>query len=144
MAATTAAELRAELVDVGTGLLVDVLAGDLGDPRAAGRRADVRGQDRRPTSGASTGRAPPSQIDRWVRVGGAWTTFRGERLGVVEAEPADGPSGLGVGELTGDGVVGTGAGALRLRVVRPAGKRAMPWRDFANGARPQPGERLGD
>ena len=87
---------------------------------------------------------PPCEVDRWVRVGDAWTTFRGERLGVVEAEPVDGPSALGVGELTGDGVVGTGAGALRLRAVRPAGKRAMPWRDFANGARPQPGERLGD
>ncbi len=139
----TAAELRADLVDVGTRLLVDVLAGDLptpepqvGEPSYAAKLT--------PDEWRLDWSSAAVQVDRWVRAGDAWTTFRGERLGVVEAEPADGPSGLGVGELTGDGVVGTGAGALRLRVVRPAGKRAMPWRDFANGARPQPGERLGD
>ena len=42
----TAAELRAELVEVGTQLLVDTLVAGLGDAVAAGGRADLRGEDR--------------------------------------------------------------------------------------------------
>ena len=40
----------------------------------------------RPTSCASTGRGPPREIDRLVRLGGAWTTFRGKRVKVLAAE----------------------------------------------------------
>ena len=40
--------------------------------------------------------------------------------------------------------VGTGRGSLRLLAVQPEGKRTMSWRDFANGARPRPGEVFGD
>ena len=139
----TAAQLRDDLVDVGTRLLVDVLAGDLpipepqvGEPSYAAKLT--------PDEWRLDWSTPAVQVDRWVRAGESWTTFRGERLSVVAADPVDGPGALGAGELTADGVVGTGAGALRLRIVRPAGKRAMPWRDFANGARPRPGERLGE
>ena len=43
-----------------------------------------------------------------------------------------------------DGVlVGTGRGAVRLGEVQPAGKRMLPAADWARGARPQPGERVG-
>jgi methionyl-tRNA formyltransferase len=40
--------------------------------------------------------------------------------------------------------VGTGRGAVRLREVQPAGKRMLPAADWARGARPAPGERLGE
>jgi methionyl-tRNA formyltransferase len=85
------------------------------------------------------------ELDRVVRVGGAWTTFRGRRLKVLAAEPvADDADPLPPGSLTSDGRVGTRSGSLRLRQVQPEGKSAMAWPDFANGSRPQPDERLGE
>jgi methionyl-tRNA formyltransferase len=45
-----------------------------------------------------------------------------------------GPSGV---------LVGTGRGAVRLGDVQPAGKRMFPAADWARGARPAPGERVG-
>ncbi len=47
------------------------------------------------------------------------------------------------GAIGADGVVATGEGGLRLVTVQPEGKAAMPWAAFANGARPEPLERLG-
>ena len=41
-------------------------------------------------------------------------------------------------------LAGTGRGAVRLGEVHPAGKRVLPAPDWAHGARPAPGERLGD
>jgi methionyl-tRNA formyltransferase len=41
-------------------------------------------------------------------------------------------------------LVGTGRGAVRLTEVQPAGKRMLDASDWARGARPEPGERLGD
>jgi methionyl-tRNA formyltransferase len=91
-------------------------------------------------------------IDRVVRVGGAWTTWRGRRLKVLEAEPVDAADhgavgtdtadGPGPGTLSGDEVT-TGSGRLRLLTVRPEGKPAMPAAAWRHGAHPQPGDRLG-
>jgi methionyl-tRNA formyltransferase len=41
-------------------------------------------------------------------------------------------------------LVGTGRGAGRLGQVQPAGKRMFPAADWARGARPVPGERVGE
>jgi methionyl-tRNA formyltransferase len=90
----------------------------------------------RPTTCASTGATPASVRDRQIRLGGAWTTFRDKRFKVHAAEVVD-PHATG-DELAPDGTVG----GIRLTRVQPEGKPAMPWRDFANGARPQLGERL--
>ncbi len=61
---------------------VDALADGLGEPRAAGGRADLRRQDRprRPPHRLDVARRPT--IHRLVRVGGAWTTHHGKRLKV--------------------------------------------------------------
>ncbi len=141
-AAATAAELRAELVDVGTDLLLDVLRGPLPEP------APQQGE---PTYAAKIDPSeleldwsrPGADLDRWVRVGGTWTTFRSRRLKVLGAAPgeASGPPGT----LLDDGVsVAAGNGSLRLVEVQPEGRAAMAWDAFANGARPLPGERFGD
>jgi methionyl-tRNA formyltransferase len=92
---------------------------------------------------------PAVAIDRLVRgctpEPGAWTTFRGDRIGIG---PVLLPSGAD-GEPLAPGVlrvvrrvvqVGTGSGPVTLGEVRPAGKRAMPAVDWARGARPQDGE----
>ena len=97
---------------------------------------------------------PAVAVDRRVRgvtpAPGAWTAWRGERLGLGPVTPVTTPddgSGLPApGELrvTKRAVtVGTATGAVALGEVRPAGKRAMAATDWARGARPQPGERLG-
>jgi methionyl-tRNA formyltransferase len=93
---------------------------------------------------------PAHVVDRRIRgvtpVPGAWTTWRGERLRLGPVEPVAGED-LGPGELRvqRDGVLaGTGRGAVRLGQVQPAGRRMLPAPDWARGARPGPGERVGE
>jgi methionyl-tRNA formyltransferase len=84
---------------------------------------------------------PAIGIDRQVRActpaPGAWTTCRGERLGVGPVTVTDdddlAPGHLRVGKR--DVVVGTATRAVRLGPVRPAGKREMAAADWARGAR---------
>jgi methionyl-tRNA formyltransferase len=115
----TAAELRRELVALGTEQLIRCL------------RVGLRGataQDGEATYAAKLSAAdfeidwqqPIDSVDRLIRIGGAWTTFRGRRLKVHEARLID--------------------ERLELINVQPEGRPAMTYRDWANGARPQPGE----
>lgn len=46
------------------------------------------------------------------------------------------------GVLDRDLCVAAGAGRLRIVEIQPAGKRLMPWKDFANGYRVTPGDRF--
>jgi len=94
--------------------------------------------------------APALAVDRLVRSTtpepGAWTTFRGQRLGLGPVWPDDGRSDLAPGELAAGRAevwVGTGGGAVRLGDVRAPGKRPMPAADWSRGVRLRPGERLG-
>jgi methionyl-tRNA formyltransferase len=97
---------------------------------------------------------PALAVDRRVRAvtpaPGAWTTWRGERLGlgpVLPLAPDAQGEPLAPGELRVSRravTVGTASGAVELGEVRPAGKRAMPATDWARGARPGPGARLGE
>jgi methionyl-tRNA formyltransferase len=116
---TTAADLRSELVEVGTNLLVDTLARGLGEPEA---------QVGEPTYASKIDSAelridwarPGSEIDRLVRLGGAWTTFRGARVKVHAGELVD--------------------GRLVPTVVQPEGKGRLAFDAWRNGARPAAGE----
>lgn len=138
----TAEALRARLVEVGTSMLVESLAKGLGDPSP---------QAGEPTYAAKLEpheleldfSRPAPDVARVVRLGRAWTTFRGARLQVLEASPLPtaGPTSLGV--ISGL-VVGCGADtALELRLVKPEGRQAQPAATWHNGARPVPGEVLG-
>lgn len=143
----TADELGRELADVGSALLVDTLRTGLtdlqlqvGEPIYAHKLGpdDLRLR--------WDGRA--SDVVRTVRVGGAWTTFRGRRLKVHRARawPSAGSAAAGTmlapGELAGDRV-GTGDGEVQLVEVQPEGKAMVAAVDWLNGARPAAGERLG-
>jgi methionyl-tRNA formyltransferase len=93
---------------------------------------------------------PAHVVDRQVRgvtpAPGAWTTWRGDRLRLGPVEPLPTSLGLEPGELavgTSGVLVGTGRGAVRLGDVQPAGKRMLPAADWARGARPAAGERVG-
>jgi methionyl-tRNA formyltransferase len=136
----TAAELRATLVEVGTELLVDVLARPLVAPEPQDGEVTYAAKIE-PYELEVDWTSPADDIDRWVRVGGAWTMFRRRRLKLLDSELATG--GGEPGSIGPDGVVATGAGGLRLVTVQPEGKPSMPWAAFANGARPGPLDRLG-
>lgn len=138
----TADELRDRLVAVGTDLLVATLTAGLVEPL--------------PQVGESTYAAkidpaelelrwdrPAVELHRLVRLGRAWTTFRGKRLKVLSARVADID-----GEVPGAGVVdglrvGAGDGALELVRVQPEGKGPQDAAAWRNGARPEPGETFG-
>lgn len=115
----TADDLRAELVRVGTPLLVASLADGLAEPRP---------QIGRPTYAHKITPAElridwsrsVAHIDRLIRLGGAWTTFRGARIKIHAAEIVD--------------------GRIVPTVVQPEGKPRMDAGAWRNGARPAPGE----
>lgn len=143
----TADELRARLVAVGCDLLRDNLAeGRSGLPIP-------RDQEGEP-SYAEKVQAAEHRLDwhrtalevrRVVRIGRAWTTFHGRRLGVVAAAHADGSTNdLPPGTLEGTEVVAGGGTRLRLVTVLPEGRRVMAAEDWARGAGAQPGDRLGE
>jgi methionyl-tRNA formyltransferase len=77
---------------------------------------------------------------------GAYTQFRGKSLKLVSVRPVPLPS-LTPGELriSGEKLFAgcSGGTALELLQLQPEGKKAMTVREFINGYRPAPGERLG-
>ncbi len=124
---TTAVELRAALVDEGTSLLVDTLRRPLvewiGSPEAQSGEVTYASKFTAADFEIDWSR-PAVEVHRLIRVGGAWTTFRGRRLKVNEAR------------LVGGRVVPT--------VVQPEGKAPMAYDAWRNGAQPKPDELFGD
>ncbi len=137
----TADELRQRLGRLGTDLLLERLGRGLGDPLPQSGPPSYADK-LRPEELRLDFSQPAVQCHRVVRVGRAWTTWRGRRLLVHRARVAGAEAGLAPGELRGT-LVGTAQGALELVVVQPEGKPAMGAADWARGARPSPGERLG-
>jgi methionyl-tRNA formyltransferase len=154
---TDLAALRAELVEVGSSLLVESLGGGLaglpepvpqvGEPTIASKLTPedlhVRWEE------------DAVQLQRVVRLDRAWTTFRGRRLGILRAVASDrGPAGDGgdggglpaysgpPGTLVGTSVI-TGNGILELQEVQPESRTPMAAEDWARGVRLSVGERLG-
>ena len=124
---TTADDLRIELVDVGTRLLVDTLSQPVDEWIRHGRP-----QEGAPVYAAKIEKSE-LELDldaagevqhRLVRLGGAWTTFRGRRLKVHEADLVD--------------------GRLVPTVVQPEGKPRLDADAWRNGARPTADEPFGD
>ena len=135
----TAASLRVEMVDIAVPMLVEALGDGLGpaepqhgEPVYAAKvtRDELR----------IDWRQKAEHVHRQVRVGGAWTTWRGTTLKVWSAHPVDGslpPGGL-------DGAfVGTGDGQLRLVEVQAEGRSRQAAEDWLRGARAMFGDQLG-
>ena len=79
-----------------------------------------------------------------VRIGDAWTTFRGRRLKVHRTRRPDGGAARPLAPGRFDGaLVGTGDGALELVEVQPEGKGRVAAADWLRGARPGPDDLLG-
>ncbi|MEG8281288.1 methionyl-tRNA formyltransferase [Streptomyces sp. AHA2] len=93
--------------------------------------------------------APALRVDRVVRgctpAPGAWTTFRGERLKLIQVTPVSDRTDLAPGEIAAgkNSVhVGTGSYAVELLWVQAQGKKPMRAADWARGVRIGEGERL--
>ena len=137
--------LRGELVEMGSALLVATLAGG-----AAGLPVPEPQHGVPTTADKLTGEdlrlqweETAVQLHRVVRLGRAWTTFRGRRLGVLKARPEVGDSGSGLpGALVKTAVI-TGQGILQLEQVLPESRTPMSADDWVRGIRPSVGERLG-
>ena len=140
----TAGELTARLAQLGGELLERELPGFLGggtvataqDETAATWAAKLTTAD-----GELRFAEPAEAVARRIRAmtpePGAWTRFRGQRLGIERASVSGG-RGVQHGTLElRDGAphVATGAGWLRLDAVKPAGKRAMAGSEWARGLR---------
>ncbi len=94
--------------------------------------------------------APALRVDRVVRgctpAPGAWTTFRGERLKLIQVQPVPGRDDLAPGELSvgkNNVYVGTGSYAVELLWVQAQGKKPMRAADWARGVRIGDEETLG-
>ncbi|GAA3501947.1 hypothetical protein GCM10019016_090550 [Streptomyces prasinosporus] len=94
--------------------------------------------------------APALRVDRVVRgctpAPGAWTTFRGERLKIVQAAPVPARTDLAPGQLAvgkNNVYVGTGSYAVELLWVQAQGKKPMRAADWARGVRIAAGESVG-
>lgn len=138
----TADELRFRLGQMGTDLLLRLLAEGLRTPEP---------QSGEPTYAPKVEPAelrldfsqPAENCERVVRVGRAWTTWRGRRLLVLRARAVPSTVDLSPGEVRG-AAVGTGRGELLLMRVQVEGKAPMDAQAWERGARMAPGERLGE
>jgi methionyl-tRNA formyltransferase len=137
----TADELRQRLGDIGNELLLRSLSEGLGDPVPQVGEPSYAAKVE-PEELHLDFSLPAEVVNRAVRIGRAWTTFRGKRLLVHRADVHPDDQALFPGQIQGN-KVGTGQGALELLVVQPEGKPAMDAEDWARGARPRSNEHLG-
>ncbi|POX43963.1 methionyl-tRNA formyltransferase [Streptomyces sp. Ru72] len=94
--------------------------------------------------------APALRVDRVVRActpaPGAWTTFRGERLKLIQVTSRPEVTDLAPGRLSvgkNNVYVGTGSHAVELVWVQAQGKKPMKAADWARGVRIGAAETLG-
>ena len=139
--------LRDQLVAVAGALLVDALSrGVSGLPAPQPQRGEVTLAEKITVEDLHLRwEEPARQLARVVRLGRAWTTFRGKRLRVLSAavEAGDGASDGSPGGTLHDARVSTGAGWLVLHEVQPESRSPMSAEEWLRGVRPGDGERLG-
>ncbi|GAA3241849.1 hypothetical protein GCM10020256_65200 [Streptomyces thermocoprophilus] len=149
----TSGDLLTRLAFAGSGLLAATMDGiEDGTLKAVPQPAD--GVSLAPKITVEDARvewtAPALRVDRVVRgctpAPGAWTTFRGERLKLVQVAPRPERTDLAPGALEAgkNSVhVGTGSYAVELLWVQAQGKKPMKAADWARGVRIAAGETLG-
>lgn len=140
---TTADDIRLQLIAEGSQLLIEQLHAGLdsvvpqvGEPTYA-EKIDV-------SELRISWLKSASEISRLIRLGNAWTLFRGRRLKIHEANVVAESSGdIGSLIVTKNSVlVVTGSGVLDLKIVQPEGKPRMDVVSWINGTQPSHGEKL--
>jgi methionyl-tRNA formyltransferase len=142
------------LAAVGAELMVQTLPG-LRDQTVSPRKQDHSKATLAPILRKEDGRVdfgrPAAEIYNRLRGfqpwPGAYTSFRGKQLVISGARVAENPGTPMPGTLLAENnqlVAGCRDSFLELLEVQPEGKKRMSARDFINGYRPQPGEKLGE
>jgi methionyl-tRNA formyltransferase len=142
-ASTTADEIRRTLIVAGTQLLLDQLRDGLREP-VAQQGESTYAKKIEPAELCIDWTDSAEQISRLIRLGGAWSMFRGKRLKIHEATVVDSAADA-AGALQVDKAavsVATSHGSLDIRVVQPEGKPRMDIASWINGAHPTTGEKL--
>jgi len=147
----TRGELEARLAQLGGRLLVEAIQGyTAGRIRPRPQPAEGTLAPRlRKEDGRIDWDWPAERVHNWVRGMNPWpsafTVFRGRLLKLHRTKVARAPEGPAGSLIVRDRqlYVVCGEGAVELLEVQPEGKRRMSARDFLNGYRPRPGERLG-
>ncbi len=135
----TLTTLRERLVRMGATLLVDSLKQGLPDPQP--QTGEITYAKKISSADLNIDWAcAASDVDRLVRLGGAWTTFRGTRLKIHEVSVV---SGQGTPGSVDGLVVACGEGAIELLVVQPEGKAKQEANSWKNGAHVTSTDRLG-
>jgi methionyl-tRNA formyltransferase len=154
----TAAELTPRLAEMGAESLIEALSkldrGEITPERqndAEATLAPILKREDAEVDWALTATEIFNRLRGFTPFPGCYTFFNDHRLEIVKARVE--PGGEGgynfepgvVCEAVKDSFVVACGGATRLRIteVQPEGKRAMPARDFLNGARLQMGMKLG-
>ena len=136
----TLESLRMRLVEIGTSMVIRSLREGLSEPNPqVGEPMHAAKID--PSELRLDWQQPAVQIARVVRLGGAWTTFRGRRMKILRARVGD-RDDLAPGVIDGT-VVGTSAGSIELVELQPEGRSRVAAEDWRNGARPAQGEQVG-
>jgi methionyl-tRNA formyltransferase len=149
----TSGALLERLSESGAGLLVATLDG-IEDGTLVPRPQPAEGVSLAPKVTVEDAEvdwsAPALRVDRLVRActpaPGGWTTYGPDRLKLGPVQPVPDEPSLAPGELLVQRhrvLAGTGTAPVELGEVQPPGKRPMPAADWARGARPDPGARLG-
>ncbi|MFF5406201.1 methionyl-tRNA formyltransferase [Streptomyces misionensis] len=149
----TSGDLLTRLAFAGAGLLAATMDGiEDGTVKAVPQPADgITLAPKITVEDAQVDWATPAlRVDRVVRgctpAPGAWTTFRGERLKLIQVTPVPARTDLAPGRLAAgkNSVhVGTGSHAVELLWVQAQGKKPMRAADWARGVRITEGETLG-
>jgi methionyl-tRNA formyltransferase len=138
--------LRSRLVEVGSALLIETLAhGVAGLPTPEPQEGTPTTAEKLTTSDLHLQWSDAAdRLLRVVRLGRAWTTFRGKRLMVLQAAGNDAPPDTQAlpGTLIGI-TVQAGTGVVQLIQVQPESKAPMAAEDWVRGVRLAVGERLG-
>lgn len=149
---STADDLRSKLVQLGCELLVEALQAGLRDATEQSGETTYASKLSNEDLHVDWSRSA-SEVDRQVRVGGAWTTVDGARLKIWRAHAHPGGSehgGPGTVSLEPGsegspqtGRVACGSGSVDLLEVQPEGRSRMAATDWLRGLRTDGVARLG-
>jgi len=140
---TTADDIRSQLIAEGAQLLIDQLKSGL-DPVVPQRGEATYAEKVDSSELRINWSRSAREISRLIRLGNAWTIFRGKRLKIHQADVVQETSGeVGSLVVTKNSVgVATGSGFLELKIVQPEGKPRMDVVSWINGTQPTHGEKL--
>lgn len=137
----TAGELHDRLAMLGPSIMLEVLAGDF-----AGKEQNESEVTYAPKISRSDARIDLTQnatdIANTIRGYSPWPAchihISGVDCKIMSAIPKDGTGAIG--KILEDGTIAVGEGSIEILELKPAGSKAMSWKEFCNGRSIQTGD----